>query len=298
MSPSRGWPGPGGRLALHAEYPKNKAELAAKRGPAPEFPTAREVPACCGASTVRTLDYSGNVVQELHPLPSGGRCSAPMVPRPSRTVPAESALSLPTPKVAWPDPGSERAGVRCACRTGFAGEQSGFRPGRAARLDGQPLLSIADMQWVLHQASPEGASIKADVRRGSRNVQLSLTLAKGWRQRDDISWRASSWGFRRMVTGGMLLVNTPPEQRKTLGLSESAMALSVEHLGEFSPHDIAKRAGFRKGDILTSFDGKTSLTRESDLMAYALTQCQPDARVPVTVLRAGTKLAMDLPMQP
>ena len=101
-----------------------------------------------------------------------------------------------------------------------------------------------------------------------------------------------------MVTGGMLLTATPPEERKSLGLPESAMALSVEHVGEFSPHDTAKRAGFKKGDILTSFDGKTNLNRESDVMSYALTQCKPDANVPVTVLRGGAKLSLDLPMRP
>jgi len=47
-----------------------------------------------------------------------------------------------------------------------------------------------------------------------------------------------------------------------------------------------------------SFDGKTTLSRETDLMAYALTHCQPGAQVAVTVLRDGKKLMLTLPMQP
>ena len=61
------------------------------------------------------------------------------------------------------------------------------------RLEGQPLLSIADVQWVLHRADPEGASLKAEVRRDGRPVEVTLTLPKGWRRHDDLSWRASSW---------------------------------------------------------------------------------------------------------
>lgn len=183
--------------------------------------------------------------------------------------------------------------------SGSPAEQAGFRPGDVLlKLEGQPILSIADVQWVLHNASPDGAAIHADIRSGARTEHIVLTLPKGWRQRDDISWRASSWGYRRMVTGGMLLGATPPEHRRASGLPDDGMALTVEYVAEYSPHDVAKRAGFRKGDIITSVDGKTTLNRESDVFAYALNQCKPDGRVPVTVLRAGTKLSLDLPMSP
>ncbi len=34
-------------------------------------------------------------------------------------------------------------------------------------LDGQPLLSIADVQWVLHRVAPEGGDVEAVVARGA-----------------------------------------------------------------------------------------------------------------------------------
>src|SRR5207249_9097021 len=84
---------------------------------------------------------------------------------------------------------------------GSPAEQAGFRTGdRLLRLEGQPLLSIADVQWVLHRAAPEGASLKATVQRGDRREEVTLTLPKDWQQRDDISWRVSTWGLRGMAT--------------------------------------------------------------------------------------------------
>src|SRR5205823_538877 len=109
----------------------------------------------------------------------------------------------------------------------------GFEKGDVIRaLSGQPLLSMADVQWVLQQASPEGASLKAEVQRGERRHELTLTLPKGWRQREDLSWRASSWGLRRMGTGGMVLEVLPDEERKKAELAEQDMALRVKYVAK------------------------------------------------------------------
>src|SRR4051794_20516045 len=51
-----------GALELHAAYPKNKAELARKKGPAPEFAVPEKFPTLKGRYGA-TLDYSGSVVR-------------------------------------------------------------------------------------------------------------------------------------------------------------------------------------------------------------------------------------------
>jgi hypothetical protein len=151
---------------------------------------------------------------------------------------------------------------------------------------------------VLHQAPAEGVSLKAQVQRGGRTVDLTLTLPKGWRQREDISWRASTWGLRGLAAGGMLLETLPSEERKKAGLTEEAMALRVKYLGGGAgPHGAAGRAGFRQGDVLISFDDRTDLPRETNLLAHALSNHKAGERVPVTVLRDGKKLNLTLPMQ-
>ena len=61
--------------------------------------------------------------------------------------------------------------------------------------------------------------------------------------------------------------------------------------------DAGKRAGFRRGDIFVSFDGRTTHMTETNLMAYVLQSKSPTARIPVTVLRGGKRIKLTLPLQ-
>jgi S1-C subfamily serine protease len=213
-------------------------------------------------------------------------------------MPEELLFPYPHPKSVGLilDP-RERATV-IRVEKGTPAEESGFTRGdRILTLDGQILLSIADVQWVLHNTPAGGGSLRAEVERGGRHMEVTLTLPAGWRRHDTITWRSSTWGLRRMATGGLVLETLPPEERKKAGLAETNMALHVKHVGQFGPHAAAKQAGFQVSDIITSFDGKTDLKRESDLLHHALTRRKPGDRVAVTVLRAGKKVELMLPMQ-
>src|SRR5262249_16955135 len=79
--------------------------------------------------------------------------------------------------------------------------------------------------------------------RGDRPVELTLSLPQGWRQRGDLSWRASTRGLRRMATGGLVLEELPAEGRARAGLPEPAMALRVRHVGQYGPHAAAPQPG-------------------------------------------------------
>jgi S1-C subfamily serine protease len=63
------------------------------------------------------------------------------------------------------------------------------------------------------------------------------------------------------------------------------------------PHGAASRAGFKKGDVVVSFDGRADFRRETAVLAYALTHKMPAEKVPVTVVRDGQRLELTLPMQ-
>jgi S1-C subfamily serine protease len=96
----------------------------------------------------------------------------------------------------------------------------------------------------------------------------------------------------------MLLEGLSAEERKKAGLPEVGMALRVAYLPEGGPpHGTARRAGFRAGDVVVSFDGRTDLLRETDLLAHALTHRKAGEQVAVTVLRGGGKVNLTLPMQ-
>jgi S1-C subfamily serine protease len=75
------------------------------------------------------------------------------------------------------------------------------------------------------------------------------------------------------------------------------MALRVRHVGQFGAHAAGKRAGFQQGDVLVSFDGKTDLMRETDMLAYAVNAHKPGVKVAVLVRRGEKQIELTLPMQ-
>jgi hypothetical protein len=286
-----------GALDLHRHYPENKAELAAKRGPAPEVPSPEKYPQLRDRYGPK-LNYDARVVQNCIHCHQIGDAQRQLYRDRKEPVPEQILFAYPHPKSLGLilDP-RERATVLRVEKDSPA-DQAGFQKGdRIVRLAGQPLLSIADVQWVLYQASPQGASLKAEVQRSDRLVEVTLTLPRGWRQREDLSWRVSTWALRRMALGGLVLEELPAGDRRKTGLPETGMVLRVQHVGQYGAHAAAQRAGFRQGDIVLSFDDRTDLRRETDLLAYAVNNRKPGDRVAVTVLRNGKKLNLMLPMQ-
>lgn len=288
-----------GALALHADYPNNKAALAGKRGDRPLFASPEKFPSLQSKYTA-TLNYQGNVVQSCIHCHQIGDAARDYFRERKQTLPDELIYPYPHPKsiglVLDPE---QRATVK-EIRAETPAAEAGFQAGdQLVALEGQPLLSIADVQWVLHRVSPKGGTVTAEVDRDGRRTTLSLKLADGWRRADDISWRVSSWGYRRMTTGGLLLEELPEEDRAKAGLRDSGqMALRVKHVGQYGPHAAAKQAGFQQGDILTEFDGLTNLVREADLFEHGLTKRKAGDRVTVKVLRNGKSVTLNLPMQP
>lgn len=287
-----------GALELHQQYPRNKDLLARKKGPAPEFATPERYPSLKGKYS-QTLNYEGKVVPSCIHCHQIGDARRDLLR--SQGSPFSDQLLFP-----YPHPKSqglildpkERATV-LRVEKGTPAEHAGVRAGDVIlRLEGQPLLSLADVQWVLHHAPGDGAALTAAVQRGGRQTELTLTLPKGWRQHDDITWRSSTWGLRRMATGGMILHDLPPDERLRTGIEPGGMALQAGHVGQYGPHAAAQNAGFRKGDVLVSFDGRTDLRREADLFVHALNQRKVGDRVPVTILRGEKRMDLVLPIQP
>ena len=285
-----------GGLELHARYPKDREALTAKRGPKPEFPSPEKYPSLRDKYGPQ-LDYAGKVVPSCIHCHQIGDAQRQVHRDRHEPLPAKLLFPYPHPKAIGLvlDPKAKASVRRVEEDTPAA--RAGFRPGdEIVSLEGQPLLSLADVQWVLHNAADE-ASLKAQVRRDGKTLPLTLKLPQGWRRRDTISWRVSSWGLRRMAAGGMVLEELSKEERKKAGLSEKEMALRVRYVGQSGAHAAGKRAGFRQGDILVSFDGKKDLLRETDLLADAVNAHKPGATVPVIVRRGDERIELTLPMQ-
>ncbi len=286
-----------GALELHAEYPRNRDALAGKLGPKPDVRSPEEYPSLQGKYK-STWNLTGNVVQSCIHCHQIGDAQRDQYRENRQPLPESVLFPYPHPKaiglVLEPDQKATVKEVVAGSPAASAGLQSGDV---IERMDGQPLLSMADVQWILHRTSADGGRIAVNIRRGEGTRELTLKLASGWRRAGDISWRSSSWGLRRMATGGMLLENASAEDREKAGIAAGAMALRAKHVGEYGPHAAAKNAGFRQGDLLIEFDGHSDLSREADVFRHALTKRNAGEQVPVTIWRNGKKQSLQLPLQ-
>ncbi len=286
-----------GSLELHKNYPNNKQMLAGKRGEPLEVDSPEKYPALKDKYT-NALNYQGNVVQSCIHCHQIGDAQRQFYRAAGKPLPEKLLFPYPHPKSIGLILDPEEMATVKKVTPGSPAAAAGFQAGDEIKImNGQPLLSIADVQWVLHNTDPAGESVPVDVERGGQRVALELALKKGWRQAGDISWRATSWGLRRMATGGMKLEPLPAEDRKRLDVPENSMAILVRHVGQYGPHAAAKKAGFQPGDVIVQFDGRDDLLTDSAVLAYGVTQKKPDDQVPVTILRNGKKRTLKLPMQ-
>lgn len=287
-----------GALKLHDEFPKNKASLAAKTGPAPLFAHPEDFPSLKGKFT-SDLNYQGEVAKSCIHCHQIGDAVRDYYREKGEVIPASVLNPYPHPKslglILNPD---HRATVKSVV-PGTIAAASGLIAGDSiTSLQGQPILSMADIQWVLHSTPSEGGQLQIVVDRNGAASTLSMTLPQGWRELDDISWRVSAWGLRRMVTGGLVLEAVTADERGKGGVPRSGMALRVTYVGQYGEHAAGKNAGFQKGDVILAFDGRNDLNSDSAVLRHGVTQRRPGDKVPVEVLRNGKKLKLTLPMQP
>jgi hypothetical protein len=283
-------------LELHKNYPANRASLAGKQARPPRFNTPDEYPSLRGKYQPK-LDYEGKVVQSCmhcHQVREAERKwwraeSKPMSEDVIYPWPMPSLIGLEC------DPTS-KARIKSVTKSSAAA-RAGFKAGdELLLLEGQPLLSMADLQWVLQNA-PAPARLQARLQRGHKQRDLTLNLPADWRRRADISWRATTWDLRRMVTGGLVLKELSSPDRRKANLADSDLALMVHYVGEYGEHAGGKRAGFKKGDVIVNADGKAARLTESEFIGWLVQNRPAGTKVPVTVLRSGERVHLELPMQ-
>lgn len=286
-----------GALDLHASYPANRAALAGKRGEPLEFGSPEKYPSLKGKYADR-LDYQGEVAKSCIHCHQIGEARRDFYWAADKQIPEPLFFPYPHPKTVGLIMDPEEMATIKSVDPGSPAAKAGLRGGDSIEaFDGQPLLSIADIQWVLDRIDPKGGKVMMRVRRGDTPMTLTFLLEEGWRRNGDLSWRTSTWAYRRVVTGGLVLGELGDEQRKEKAIDDDSMALIVKHVGQWGAHAAGKLAGFRKGDVLISYDGREDLHSEATLIQHAITHHRPGAKVKVTVLRGSSRKSMQLPIQ-
>jgi hypothetical protein len=282
---------PGLRQAMQGVLELHRAGLAARRAlegkqvKPSRFRTPLDYPSLSGRYGTG-IDYEGKVAQSCvhcHQIREAER----LVYRSQRQPIPDSVL--------YPYPDPSVLGLKLSSRTrariervtaGSASDRAGLQPGdQIVTAADQPLISTADLQWVLHNAPDEG-TLRASIDRSGRVEEIAIPLYRGWR-RGNISWRATTWDLRRMGLGGLRLDTLSAAERAEAKLSTETLALRVRWAGEFGAHGRAQRAGVERGDIVVAFDGLTGNLSESELLAYTLQRKQPGDTVSLTLLRKG-----------
>jgi len=283
-------------LTWHKSYPDNKARFAGKTGYAPPVGKPEDYPMLSGKYTSE-LNYDGNVVQSCIHCHQVREAERRFYRDAGKTIPEHVLYPHPLPKVIGLTMNSLEAAEVKAVAEGSIAAEAGLRAGdRIAKLNGSPILSIADMQHVLHQFPASGV-LQAELVRGGRPTTAELTLPVGWRTKSDISWRATTWDLRRAAFGGMALEPLPDDERSKLGIAADRLALRVKHVGQYGDHAKAKQAGWVKGDVITEFAGSTAPLTETQMLAHSLANHKPGDKIRAKIRRGEKEVAMVIPVQ-
>ena len=273
-------------LALHKNYPANKGQLGGKRsGRKPEYATAEEIPGlderAKGEVVKRENCIHCHMVREfaLRAKWEAGKLTADdLKPYP---MPERIGLAMDV----------DHGLLVRSVAEGSAAEEAGIEIGdELVSLSGQPLVSLADIQWVLHNAADE-ATIPVTVKRDGELLSKKFEVGGNWKQ-SDIAWRASSWyGLRQ----GLKTEPLTAADKRSRGIDADSLALAVKGMhGNGGPK--LQQAGLRMNDVIVAVDGKSDAMSESDFLIWLRLNHGPEDSVKFTVLRGDDRRELTIPM--
>lgn len=270
-------------LELHKAYPANQTQLAGKRGPKPQFPVAEQIPGlqdrAVDETTPKNCIHCHMVGEHVRKLKYQKKQLSPadvwVYPLPTNigiTLNVDDGLRVES---VTPNSPAARAGVE-------AGDE-------LSAMNGQPLISQADIQWVLHN-SPVETMIDLALERGGRSLTKALRLDGNWKE-SDLSWRESSWSFRP----GLWTIALSNEERSKRGLPATETALLVRWV--FGKPPLAKQAGLKDGDVIVGLDGQPVPSDESHFHAQIRLHHPPGDQARLTLWRNGQREEVLLPLE-
>jgi len=274
-------------LELMKGYPGNKADLAAKHGKQPEYVSAIKIPGLTTKPAVAAVKMDCVHCHMLKENVLRAKWEAGKLTKDDIYVfPLPQSIGLTVDK----DDGLLVQSIAA----GSPAEKAGLMKGdMLAAISGQPLVSIADIQWALN-AAPSDGTLEVKVNRKGEVLAKALTVAGDWKK-SDIAWRASTgYGLRYRVKTDPL----PPAEKASRGLGADQLALIVRNI--FTPqgqpqHPVLK-AGLRQNDVIVAVDGKSDVMNESDFLVGLRLNHGPKDSVKFTILRGSERQDLTIPM--
>ena len=267
-------------LDVHRHWqPGLEKRYAAKKGPIAKHATADQIPSKTISNILAREKQGKQSCIHCHNVYDGLR---------------DDAISQrdydPAKRYKYPLPQSIGWNVDAASGTkitkviaGSAAAQAGMRSGqRIKTMNGQPVHSIADIQFVLHNLGERAnliiETLSSDI---DRTTSKTVSLRPGWKV-GDIGWRASMYGMPPKP--GLWVEAMGNGEKGKLGIAKDKLALKVR--GVFG-RDV-RRSGLQQGDVITQFADESDHHSEGDFHAHLrLNYYQPNSKLPVNVIREG-----------
>jgi hypothetical protein len=270
-------------LELHKGYPANKESLMGKLGGTPPYRVPEEIPgltdkphtavereSCIHCHMVKDAILRAKWSEKkLRPI---DLYTYPLPNNIGITMDVDDGLRVKS--VASDSP---------AARAGLAGGDE------LVSLNGQPLISIADIQWVLNNL-PDETKLAAKVLRDGKTIDQSISLSGDWRH-SDLGWRKSTRGLGH----GVFITAMSQENKMKRGIAPGDLALNVRYM--FAPDTVAlAKAGLKVGDVIVAVDGKTASMPEGDFLVNLRLTHGPGDSFKATILRGTERQELTLPL--
>ncbi len=270
-------------LLLDEAYRKDPATrktLAAKTGAAPPWPSPEKTPSARKykrPGRVRNTDTKGCIhCHEVQRMVIDSHFMS------KRALPDRELWVYPLPSILGLTLSKDHCARVTAVEPDSAAAKAGLQVGDDIRfLDGQPLCSVADLQWVLHTFPDEGGTMPAKIDRKGASHDLTFELADGWRREGDFGWRYRVAGYAMWLWGGVSLADDPKGVR-----------VARRSPGWFKKSNREPFNKLQRGDLIVEVDGKSGWTR-STYLAYLMREKQPGAKVKLKVVRQGETIQVD-----
>jgi predicted metalloprotease with PDZ domain len=166
-----------------------------------------------------------------------------------------------------------------AVRPDSAAARAGLQAGDVLKsVNDVRILSQGDLFFAMNFTAAEAKVVYA---RGGKEAQATLKPEGEWR-RSDLTWRESIG--KTEPRPGFFGVALSDSEKKKLGIPADGLAIRIDGLSAGLP---AEKAGFQKGDVVTSIAGFRKSLDARGFQVHFRTEHKPGDSVEIGFLRGG-----------
>lgn len=281
-------------LDVHRDYRTNPVEvgkqLAGKTGPKRIWKKAEDIPEMEEMFQTRTRykDKSSRHCIHCHMVP---RAEVAALHRLGKSIPDEMFWHFPLPQEIGIELDPKEVATISSIRALPIADNSELRVGdRIRNINGQPILSMADVQWILNHAKNRD-TLRLDIERDGKPMQVKVLLRTGWRLQIG-DWRYLSQLMQGYLVNFRAQPATEPT-RKKLGLEPDALAFKVSWANQWNNKPASP---LKNGDVIIAINGVRKSLTVGALTAYLFRDASGKT-LHLTVLREGQtrQLSIDVP---